>query len=72
MAQIKFTCPCGDQRITIWGTHDDLVVQLTTERLARAARCHTCGELLHGWKAVRKADKSKLQGCMMNRVGKDY
>ncbi|GEM_PF-4542102 len=65
MARIRLVCRKCRQRLTIWGTHDDLVVHLNAERLARAVRCHTCGELLEGWQAVRTMDRSILQGHMI-------
>ncbi len=62
MARIKVVCRGCNQNLLIWGTHDDLIVNLTTERLARAVRCHTCGNLLDNWAAVKTIDKAQLQG----------
>lgn len=67
MARIRVVCRKCRQSLTIWGTHDDLVVNLNDERLARVARCHTCGELLEEWPAVKTTDRAKLQGHIVQK-----
>ncbi len=67
MARLKIVCTSCTEHLVIWGTHDDLVVNLTTERLARAARCPTCGAILERWPVVQTSDKTRLTGQAVQR-----